>query len=278
MKTFRSNIIDAYDRFTRRERQIANLLLDTPQLLLLNSASELAEKAQVSNSTVTRFVKGLNFDNYDAMRRAVRRDSTDGSPLSLVRSQTSEDAPDLASLFATEEIAVINSTFSNLDMDQLEDAATAMVHAPQLGFLGMRNSHFFASYAHWQFVQFRRGTRLIAGAGETNAEHLAGFKSGDVVVVIGVRRIVKQLRACIDILADAGVDILLVADASSLHLARNARWTIVCPVENEHVFDSYSGVLAVLRLLAYTTLQKAGAEGIAYMETIEDFHERLEEM
>ncbi len=278
MTTLSSKIVDAYDGFTRRERQIADLVLDKPQLLLLNSASDLAAQAQVSNSTVTRFAKGLGFDNYDALRRSFRSENGDGSPLSLIRPNTEQGSTDLASAFAAEEAAILESTFANLDMAQLDEAATAMVQAPQLGFLGMRNSHFFASYAHWQFVQFRRGTRLIAGAGETSAEHLATFGKGDVVVVIGVRRIVKRLRACIDILADAGVDIVLVADASSLRLARRARWTIVCPVENEHVFDSYSGVLGVLRILAFNTLQKSGSDGLAYMNRIEEHHERLKEI
>jgi len=160
----------------------------------------------------------------------------------------------------------------------VESAAQALVKAPQIGFLGMHNSHFFAAYAHWQFVQFRPGTRLISGTGETSAEHLAGFGQGDVVVIVGVRRIVGKRRACMEILSDAGVDIVLIIDTSSLHLARRARWTIVCLIENEHVFDSYSGVLGVLRLFAFTSLQQTGSEGLNYMATIEDHHRRLKEL
>ncbi len=271
-------MISAYDGLTRRERQIADLLLDKPVLTLLNSASDLARMANVSNSTVTRFVKSLGFETYDAMRRESRDQFGQGSPLNLIGQREPQPPSDVIARFARQETEIIENTFSNLDRTTIESAADGLVTAPQIGFLGMRNSHFFASYAHWQFVQFRPGTRLISGSGETSAEHLAGFSQGDVVVIVGIRRIVSKLRACIDILADSGVDILLIVDSSSLSLAHRARWTIVCPIENEHVFDSYSGVLGVLRLLAFTALQKTGNEGLAYMAAIEDHHGRLNEL
>lgn len=277
MTSFRQHLIDTYDGLTRRERQIADLLMENPELTLLNSATDLARMASVSNSTVTRFVKTLDFDSYDGLRRSIREEYDRGSPLSIIRQTPANTPGDLVSAFAQQETAVLESALATLDRDVLNSAAEALVHAPRVGFFGMRNSHFFAAYAHWQFVQFRRGTRLISGAGETSAEHLAGFSKGDVVLIVGVRRIVGKLRACIDILDDAGVDILLIADASSLHLAQRARWTIVCPVENEHVFDSYSGVLGVLRLLAYTALQKSGNDGLTYMANVETYHERLDE-
>jgi DNA-binding MurR/RpiR family transcriptional regulator len=257
---------------------VADILLENPEVTLLNSASDLAQMAKVSNSTVTRFVKNLGFETYDAMRRKMRSQFGQGSPLSLVKQPGAQSSSDMITRFAQQEAEILEGTFAHLDREILDQAAEALIKAPQIGFLGMRNSHFFASYAHWQFVQFRPGTRLISGAGETSAEHLAGFKKGDLVVIVGVRRIVGKLRACIDILSDADVEILLIADASSLHLAQRARWTIVCPVENEHVFDSYSGVLGVLRLLAFTALQKAGKDGLAYMASIEDHHHRLNEL
>lgn len=254
------------------------MLIASPELTLLNSASDLARMAGVSNSTVTRFAKNLGFDSFDAMRRAMRQEFSQGSPLRMMSQTPGPNSSDLIADFARQEATVLDGAFANLDHDLLEAASDALVKAPNLGFLGMRNSHFFASYAFWQFVQFRPNTRLIAGAGETSAEHLAGFQKGDLVMIVGVRRIVGKLRACIDILADAGVDILLITDESSLDLSPRTRWTIVCPVENGYVFDSYSGILGVLRLLAYAALQKTGPEGLAYMATIESHHGRLNEL
>ncbi|WP_282091793.1 MurR/RpiR family transcriptional regulator [Epibacterium ulvae] len=271
-------MIAAYDGLTRRERQIADLLLDNPVLTLLSSASDLAQMANVSNSTMTRFVKSLDFETYDATRRETRDQSGQGSPLNLIGQRKPHQPTDVNANFSRKEAKIVENPFSNLDRNTIENAAERLVAARQIGFLGMRNSHFFSSYAHWQFVQFRPGTRLISGAGETSAEHLAGFNKDDEVVIVGIRRIVSKLRACIDILADSGVDILLIADSSSLSLAHRARWTTVCPIGNEHVFDSCSSVLGVLRLLAFIALQKTGDEGLAYMASIENHHDRLNEL
>jgi DNA-binding MurR/RpiR family transcriptional regulator len=272
-------IHQAYPGLTSGERKVADLVLEFPGELAAYAASELAELAGVSNATVTRFVKRLGFGNYEAARRASRDARDWGSPLFLASkaSETEAQDGDLIKRFADEETALLNATLAGLTPELVDDVTTALAGAKRLYFFGFRNSHYLAAYARWQFIQFRRNVHLFPGAGETLGERIADLGPGDIVVIVGVRRLVAKLRRYTQAIQATGADILLLTDPSARITPAYARWTVICTVENPHIFDCYSGPLCVLRLLAFETFQKLGSAGRKHLQEIERHHETLGE-
>lgn len=270
----------SYSKLTVRETQLADLLLENPEFIVAYQASELAKKANVSNSTVTRLIKNIGLENYDQARKMARGEFGAGSPLSILANSPRDitsDADDLLGRFAEQEVALLEAALAGLSAAKVDEISTSLCDARNLGFLGLRNSHFFASYARWQFIQFRDKTRLMPGAGETIAERIADLGPGDVVMVVAVRRLVAKLQRYIEAIAETGADVLLLTDSASASQMGHARWTIVCPVENTNVFDSYVGILSVIRLLAYESFIKSGRDGQKYMMAIEHQHDVLSE-
>lgn len=277
-KNFVDSIHNAYEDLSDRERQVAEFILDSPGKISMYPASELASLIGVSNSTVTRFVQRVGFSNYEQMRVSAREARHWGSPLFLASDdKTTAKGESLTSRFMNAEIQALRRSMAGLSPNLLDEVSTALLKARNLGFIGFRNSHYFAGYARWQFIQFRERTRLIPGPGETVAERIADLTEEDVVVVIGVRRIVGRLKRYLAALNAKGVQVLLLTDPSARVTPKYATWTINCFVENEFVFDSYSGVLGVIRLLAYDTFRKSGAAGRSYLEEIESQHSILAE-
>lgn len=269
-----------YGKLTARERQVADLILENPNQVAIFSASELAKKAKVSNSTVTRLIKQIGFDSYDQIRKKVRDEMSEGSPLSLFSGNEHPTIPDKGNLverFAEQEVTMLRSAFAALSPREIDEITSSLCFAGNLGFLGLRNSHFFAAYARWQFIQFREKTRQMPGAGETIAERIADLGSGDVVMVVAVRRLVKKLERYVEAISKTGADVLLITDPSGEALSKHARWKIICPVENPNIFDTYVGVLAVIRLLAFQSFIKSGQKGKEYMLAIEHQHDILSE-
>ncbi|MCL5776537.1 MurR/RpiR family transcriptional regulator [Limibaculum sp. FT325] len=278
LKSIVEMIHRAYDGLSARERQVADFILESPGEISMYPASELARLVGVSNSTVTRFVQRAGFESYEEMRLAAREARSWGSPLFLApREGEGNGREGLIASFAEAEMAALGAALDGLAPALVDELAEALVAARRLGFLGFRNSHFFAGYARWQFIQFRPDTRLLPGPGETLAEGIADFGPEDMVVVVGVRRVVGTLSRALEALAGRGVPVLLIADPSARGMPALARWTVTCPVENPHVLDSYAGVLAVLRLLAVAAMRRAGKAGHDHLEWIETQHEALGE-
>ena len=281
MSTPMKSVIDPihrfYDGLSARERKVADFILESPGEISMYPASELARLVGVSNSTVTRFVQRVGFGSYEEMRLAAREARSWGSPLFLAgREGNGKAAPEeLIASFSEHEANAMRQALEALTPALVDELAEALGGARRLGFLGFRNSHYFAAYARWQFIQFRPDTRLLPGPGETLAEGIADFGPEDMVVVVGVRRVVGALRRCLSALAARKVRVLLIADPSARGTPALARWAITCPVENPHVLDSYAGVLAVLRLLAFATLKQLDKRGRERLEAIEAEHEAL---
>ena len=261
-----------YQDFSKQEKRVADVILDAPGELGLYSASELAERANVSNATITRFVRRAQFSSYEELRLAAREARSWGSPLFQTGPVTSTRDNDFLSEFLKAETHNLAQALNSLVPSEIDEMAEALIAARNLVFMGFRNSHFLASYARNQFLQFRSGTRISPGLGETITESTADLTSEDVVLVIGLRRILSSLKSEMASLHDRGVPILLLTDPSARVVPAFARWTLTCPVESPYLFDSYSGVQSVLRILAYKSFQKSGKRGRAYMQAIEARH------
>ena len=261
-----------YQDFSRQEKRVADVILDAPGELGLYSASELAERADVSKATITRFVRRAQFSSYEEMRLAARDARSWGSPLFQTGPANNTADNEFLSDFLEVETRNLSQALNGLVPSEIDEMADALVAARNLVFMGFRNSYFLASYARNQFLQFRSGTRISPGPGETITESTADLTSEDVVLVIGLRRILSSLKNEMEALHDRGVPILLLTDPSARVVPAFARWTLTCPVESPYLFDSYSGVQSVLRVLAYKSFQKAGKRGRAYMEAIEARH------
>jgi len=60
------------DRLTPSERQLINVLLDDYPIAGLGTITELAAKASVSTTTITRLLQKTGFDGYAAFQLALR--------------------------------------------------------------------------------------------------------------------------------------------------------------------------------------------------------------
>ena len=271
-----NTIVDAlhrsYQDFSKQEKKVADFILDTPGELGLYSASELAERADVSKATITRFVRRAQFSSYEELRLTARGLRSWGSPLFQTEAARSSGDGDFLSDFLEAEMRNLTQALNCLVETEIDEMANALIAARNLVFMGFRNSHFLASYARNQFLQFRSGTRISPGTGETITESTADLTSEDVVLVIGLRRSLTSLKSEIEALHHRGVPILLITDPSARVMPAFARWTLTCPVESPFIFDSYSGVQSVLRILTYKSFQKSGKQGRTYMEAIEARH------
>ncbi len=273
-------IHEVYDQFSGQERRVADFVLDSPGELSMYAATELATLSGVSNATITRFVRRTGYPNYEAMRVAAREARSWGSPLFQATGglqQNEDDGETYLASFINAEVQNLTQALGGLTYSQVDEITSALMDARKLVFMGFRNSFFLASYARTQFLHFRDRTLIVPGPGETVTERTSDLGAQDVVVIVGMRRIVGILKRYMKSMYERDVRILLITDPSARVVPSYAKWTITCPVETPHMFDSYSGVQAVLRLLAFESFKKSGVPGRQYMERMEEQHKRLGE-
>lgn len=275
-RSFLFRVREVLDDLHPAERRLGDFVCDFPGELASYSASELAALAQVSNATVSRFVKRLGYENYEEARRHAREEKQTGSRLFL---STSTDAASAQSLGAhvAQGIANIESTFANITDAQIDAAADAMLATRKIWVLGFRSSHPFAEYLQWQMTQVVENIVAIPGGGQTLGEHLVSVTRGDVAVVFGMRRRIARMDMILAAIEKSGAQVLYITDEGVPH-RQSAAWHFRCQTLAPGPLFNHVAVMAICHLLATRAIERAGAAGRTRLRGIEAFGDALEEL
>lgn len=264
-------IRDVYDTLPASERALADILLEFPGDITVYSASELAERAQVSNAAVSRFIKRLKFEDYRDARQMVRRAQASGQPIYLNNSlvQPPSRARSIEQHLERDQSNLL-ATFQALDRKQLAAAVRALVKAERIWTLGFRNSYFFAGYLRRQLNQSRPDVTLLPQPGQIVMEDLAAAGRKDLVAIVGMRRRVVQLETVMSYLRTRKVPVLYITDHRAVKTAELATWTFRCQSRGVSLFDSYVSVISLLNFLCTELAAETADAGRRRLALIED--------
>lgn len=275
-RSFLSRVRDALDELHPAERRLGEFVCDFPGEVASYSASELAKLAQVSNATVTRFVRRLGYESYEEARRHARAERQTGSRLFLTTSADAAGAQSVAAHVA-QGMANLEGTFATIGDAQVDAIADAVLQARKTWVLGFRSSHAFAEYLQWQLTQVVENIVAIPGAGQTLGEHLVSVGGQDVAIVFGLRRRVAQMEAILSAIEKSGARLLYLTDEGVAHRA-SATWHFRCQTLAPGPLFNHVSVMAVCHLIATRAIERAGAAGRTRLRGIERFGDSLEEL
>ncbi|MEC3768225.1 MurR/RpiR family transcriptional regulator [Cupriavidus sp. SS-3] len=278
-KSFVGRIREQLDQLSPSERRLAEFALDFPGDLAGYTASELAGLANVSNATVTRFVRRMGYASYDDARKHVRSEKSAGSPLLLAATESAAGAADTGSLGAhlQQSLANLGATYRRLSEAQLREIAEAILGARRVWIVGFRSSQPLAMYLRWQLLQIVPSAQVVPGAGETMGEHLAGMTEDDVVIVLALRRRVRELPSVVAQAAKACPRLLYITEQGAAVKAP-ARWVLRCDVQAPGVLDNHAAVTGLCHLLVTQVMELAGTPGRRHLGLVEAFHDALDEL
>lgn len=275
-RSFLSRIRAALPSLHPAERRLGEFLCDFPGELASYDAQELARLANVSKATVSRFVRRLDYTNYEEARRHARQEQRSGSRLFLSHPEMNSAE---ASLLAAVEQSKSNldQTFSMIVQAEIDALAQAMLAARKVWVVGFRASHPFANYFRWQLTQVIEDVVAIPGGGETLGEHFASIVPGDCVVVFGLRRRVAATDALLDCVASAKATLAYVTD-EGLEPDRRARWHFRCQTASTGPLFNHVSVMALCHVLVMRTIELAVTKGRARLSRIEAANEIIGEL
>lgn len=258
------------------ERRLGTFLCDFPGELASYSAQELAELANVSKATVSRFVRRLGFENYEQARRLAREESQTGSRFFLSHVGTRLDAGWLDADVAQGK-ENLERTFRAIGEGQIDALARRLLEARRAWTIGFRSSFAFAAYLQWQLTQVVDNIVAIPRGGETLGEHLAGIAREDCVVVFALRRRLAATAPLMDELVDTGADIAYVTDEGA-EPRPDVRWHFRCQTTSPGPLFNHVAVMALCHQVVTRAIVLAGADGRARLQRIELLNDRLNEL
>lgn len=235
-------------RLSPTQRRVAQFFLDSMPDAAFLSTMEAANRAGVSQPTVTRFAAALGFTSYADFRRAVREVVLEGRREAVGAGARGPD-PVAAE---QDNLATLRDT---LVSGAMTGAVATLAGAGTLAVLGMRASAALAAHVGYFARRIVDDVRVISdadGAPDALVE-LAGAERPALLVLAMPRYPASTVRALRQARA-AGIRTVLVVDTPLADFARDADHVLVAPVSTDMVFDSHA---------APTVLAMALLDGIA---------------
>ncbi len=153
-------ILGAYDDMTKSERRLADLLLGNGDALVLYSASDLSERAQVSKATTARFFRRMGYPSFKTAQREARRPEKGPSPETRRIGPLRGDQADIGDHLANDVQNLVRSV-EQLRSDELALAVLTMARAEKLWVVGFGENYPLAHFARALLIRVKPDIRMI---------------------------------------------------------------------------------------------------------------------
>lgn len=271
-------IRDTYHAFSPAESRIADLLLDSPDLMLGFTATELAERAGVSKPTVTRFVSRLGLGGFKEFRHWVRETQAldPGSPLDLLTRALDVTEGDLGVLVAEtlrRDRENLERTYLDLDERDLGEVVRLLAAAPRVVFTDFRKQYSLAYYAATLFNSIRSDVRALPVPGTSAEDGLLDLGPEDLVVMFPFRRPQRDHVVTAEATAAIGATLVTIGDRYAHRASQLARLHLTCRTDGVGVFDSLVAPMSLINLIFTATANRLGVPAQERLARLEQAHE-----
>ena len=281
-----SRIRDRYPRFSTGERQVADLLLASPDLMSGSTATELAGSAGVSKATITRFVAKLDLGGFEEFRRAARTNAPHerrmhalGTPLQLMEQELATTNGDLDQLVAAtlrSDAYNLNQTYAELSLDDLREAVRLLATSRHVIFADFRKQFALAYYAATLFRVIRPDVGNLPIPGASAVDGTLDLGEDDLVVMFPFRRPERDQDILSRAVLDAGATLVAIGDVWPNPANQRARLHFRCRTESTGVFDSFVTPISLINLLFTATANELGPQARDRLALLEDRHATFE--
>ena len=271
----------AFPKLSPQLKKCAAYVLEHPSEVATLSMREVAARAGVPPSTMTRLARAVGFGAYNEFRDIYRNSIND---LSIGRSrragqlQVAMGETDLDhTLDAFEQAALLNvgALFDQIDRAVLERVAGALTGARRVLVVGTQESHSAANYLHCVAAMGFRNWNLLTWHNGEFTFQVDALTGDDVMVGISIEPCAAETVDVARHARESGARVVGITDRRTSPLAAYSDDILLVPVRSPSFFPSYVAVTALVEVLVGMVVAR-GAKSV--VEKIDDLERRRREM
>lgn len=259
-----------YSGFSKRQRLIADFIVNHFDKAVYMTASQLGESAGVSESTVVRFAAELGFEKYQqllkSLKEAMRTRLNSLQRMELASERMGND--DILSMVLKSDIEKIFSTLNEIDKNQFDGAVEALLGAEHIYITGVRSAAALASFTGFYFNLLFDNVKLINTTGADDIfEQLLRAGKNDVVLGMSFPRYSKNTLEAMEYAASCGAKVIGITDNIKSPIVKYSDYCLIARSDMDSFVDSLVAPLSVLNaLIAAIGMKKK-------KETVETFRQ-----
>ncbi|WP_313529474.1 MurR/RpiR family transcriptional regulator [Anaerotignum sp.] len=268
-------------KLTKKEKLIAEFVLDNFAESCFITSTEIAKRLHVSDSSVIRFTRTLGYSGFMDFQKSIRKTYTER--INSVSDNITIPSERLKlSIGKLGQSDIVESYFSNV----LQNMKYCINHNDTLAF--ERAAGLIAGSKRKFIVTSRANTcigdmmllllkHLLPDVYETShpslnvIDHLCDITENDCIVAVSFPRYSEMDLLAAQMAYDAGAKIILITDKASSPLAQYSTQLLTVSVDSNTFFNSYVAVLFTMELLCSFISRKMGYTTEAKLQLIDRY-------
>jgi len=210
--------------FSKAERRVANAILTDQESTIRDSVTDLAERANVGETTVIRFCRKVGYRGYQDFKLALAQDLVDvqGKTESVLGPVHLNDTPDLINQKLTQAISgVIQDTASLLDLSEVAKAAELLLGAKRIIAVGVGHSGVSVRDVGYRFLRLGLPITMETDS-HLMAMRLSVASTSDVVFAISASGSTRDVVDAVTLAKAKGGGVICLTSHAHSPLARLA--------------------------------------------------------
>lgn len=236
--------------WTKSQKRLATFMLQHLQSCSFLTAQQIAERTNVSETTVHRFSKELGFTSFTEMKKELQFLNQNNRRVLTKLMQTTEQPSEswLYKHFMT-EVDNVMTTGQQLTEEDVKGAAVALINARHIYVAGWRMGQVVTSYMSY-LLNYTLGKTTFMQIGEI-PEVVDLFQETDVLFASFYPRYCPHTLFVIQEAKKKGVTIILLSDQKKSPAAQFVDYQFTSRQESTYFLDSYTGALSICHALMH---------------------------
>ena len=206
---------ESYKDLTKSEKKIAKFLNKYQDEAAFLSAGEIAQKLDLSEATLVRFARTLEFDSYPAMRNVLQNNFRHRVTHSnRLRSRLSElrESGEIFDRLVTSEIDYLTEALQTVDHDALDAAVELMRTRTRVFVFGLGPSMSLVDLLQIRLTRSARHVIPLITAGREMLEPLLLMNKNDLLIAFGFYNLTPNLQMALEHANNNHTPVILVTD------------------------------------------------------------------
>ena len=268
-------------KLTKKEKLIAEFILDNFAEACFITSTEIARRLQVSDSSVIRFTRTLGYTGFMDFQRSIRKTYTER--INSVSDNITIPSERLKlSIGKLDQSDIMESYFSNVlqNLKSCVNQNDSLSFERAAGLITGRKRKFIVTSRANSCVGdmlLLLLKHLLPDVYETShpalnvIDHLCDITENDCIVAVSFPRYSEMDLLAAQMAYEAGAKIVLITDKASSPLAKYATQLLTVSVDSNTFFNSYVAVLFTIELLCSFISKKMGYSTEAKLQLIDKY-------
>jgi len=269
---------DHYNQLTKSEKRIANYLRRNQEESAFLSAGEIADRLDLSEATMVRFARTLDFPSYPAMRTMLqeefRRRVTHSTRLRS-RLDDLREAGDIFEQVTVSEIDFLTQALQTVDRESLHLAVSHIIEQDHIFVFGTGPSISLVDLINVRLTRFGKQVIPLMTAGREMLEPLPLMSDRDLLFAIGFFDVNPSLQTVLEHAQEVNCPVILLTDTLGSIIGDKADIILAAKRGPVSAFHSLVVPMTIINTLLLEVANENQEQVMTNLDQLDQLRERL---